>query len=84
MLFFDLGKLPGQQSMVVFHTLARMGIEALVAVSPSSPLASIGYFQDAEKEMDLFAILVYIKIFWYTEHVQKRYSLCKQKGCGLV
>ena len=53
MLFFNLGKLPGQQSMVVFHTLARMGIEALVAVSPSSPLASIGYFQDAEKEMDL-------------------------------
>lgn len=53
MLFFDLGKLPGQQSMLVFHALARMGIEALVAVSPKSPLASIGYFQDAEKEVDL-------------------------------
>jgi lipoate-protein ligase A len=53
MLFFDLGKLPGQQSMLVFHALARMGIEALVAVSPQSPLASIGYFQDAEREVDL-------------------------------
>ena len=53
MLFFDLGKLPGQQSMVVFHALARMGIEALVVVSPSRPLTSIGYFQDAEQEVDL-------------------------------
>ncbi len=53
MLFFDLGKLPGQQSMVVFHALARMGIEALIVVSPGRPLASIGYFQDAEQEVDL-------------------------------
>ena len=53
MLFFDLGKLLGQQSMLVFHALARMGIEALVAVSPKSPLASIGYFQDAQQEVDL-------------------------------
>jgi lipoate-protein ligase A len=53
MLFFDLGKLPGQQSMLVFHALARMGVEALVAVSPEIPLVSIGYFQDAEQEVDL-------------------------------
>jgi len=53
MLFFDLGKLPDQQSMLIFHALARMGIEALVAVSPKIPLASIGYFQDAEQEVDL-------------------------------
>jgi len=53
MFFFDLGKLPGQQSMLIFHALARMGIEALVAVSPKNPLASIGYFQDAEQEVDL-------------------------------
>ena len=53
MFLFDLGKLPGQQSMLIFHTLARMGIEALVLVSPSSPLVSIGYFQDAEQEVDL-------------------------------
>jgi len=53
MYLFDLGKLPDQQSMLIFHALARMGIEALVIVSPSSPLASIGYFQDAEQEVDL-------------------------------
>jgi lipoate-protein ligase A len=53
MLFFDLGKLPGQQSMLIFHALARMGMEALVIVSPKIPLVSIGYFQDAEQEVDL-------------------------------
>lgn len=53
MLLFDLGKLPGQQSMLIFHALARMGIEALVIASPMSPLVSIGYFQDAEQEVDL-------------------------------
>ncbi len=53
MYLFDLGKLPGQQSMLIFHTLARMGIEALVIVSPKNPLVSIGYFQDALQEVDL-------------------------------
>jgi lipoate-protein ligase A len=53
MYLLDLGKLPGQQSMLVFHTLARMGIEALVIVSPRDPLVSIGYFQDAEREVEL-------------------------------
>jgi lipoate-protein ligase A len=50
---FDLGNLPGQQSMLVFHVLARMGFEGLVIVSPQSPLVSIGYFQDAAKEVDI-------------------------------
>ena len=53
MYVFDLGKLPGQQSMLIFHALARMGIEALVIVSPECPLVSIGYFQDAILEVDL-------------------------------
>jgi len=53
MYLFDLGKLPGQQAMLVFHALARMGIEALVIVSPKTPLVSIGYFQDAAQEVDL-------------------------------
>jgi len=53
MYLFDLGKLPGQQSMLIFHALARMGIEALVIVSPKVPLVSIGYFQDAVQEVDL-------------------------------
>ncbi len=50
---FNLGNLPGQQSMLVFHALARMGFEGLVIVSPQSPLVSIGYFQDAAKEVDI-------------------------------
>jgi lipoate-protein ligase A len=53
MYLFDLGKVPGQQSMLIFHALARMGIEALVIVSPKVPLVSIGYFQDAGQEVDL-------------------------------
>jgi len=53
MYLFDLGKLPGQQSMLIFHALARLGIEALVIVSPKIPLVSIGYFQDAAEEIDL-------------------------------
>jgi lipoate-protein ligase A len=53
MYLFDMGKLSGQQSMLIFHALARMGVEALVIVSPNNPLASIGYFQDAEREIDL-------------------------------
>lgn len=48
-----LEQLPGQQSMLVFHALARMGFEGLVIVSPNVPLASIGYFQDATKEIDI-------------------------------
>jgi lipoate-protein ligase A len=39
--------------MLIFHALARMGMEALVIVSPKIPLVSIGYFQDAEQEVDL-------------------------------
>jgi len=41
--------------MLIFHALARMGIEALILVSPQTPLVSIGYFQDAEQEVDLQA-----------------------------
>ena len=53
MYLFNLGKLSGLQSMLFFHLLARKGIEALVLVSPKIPLASIGYFQNAEEEADL-------------------------------
>jgi lipoate-protein ligase A len=49
----NLEYVSGQQSMLTFHALARMGFEGLVIVSPDIPLASIGYFQDAAKEIDL-------------------------------
>lgn len=53
MNLIKLDHLPGQDSMIIFHALARIGYEGLVIVSPESPLASIGYFQDAHKEIDL-------------------------------
>jgi len=53
MYLLNLGRLPGHQSMLIFHALARMGYEGLVLVSPKVPLASVGYFQDAKAEIDL-------------------------------
>lgn len=53
MYLLKLDKLPGQDSMLIFHTLARIGYEGLIIVSPAQPLASVGYFQDAQKEIDL-------------------------------
>jgi len=53
MKILRLENLPGQQSMLVFHALARMGFEGMVIVSPEIPLASVGYFQDAAKEIDI-------------------------------
>src|SRR4030042_4055037 len=53
MYLLDLGERPWEQSMLIFHTLARMGIEAVDIVWPHSPFISIGYFQDAKKEVDI-------------------------------
>ena len=53
MKLLKIDHLPSQQSMLIFHALARIGFEGLVIVSPEIPLVSIGYFQDAEKEIDI-------------------------------
>jgi lipoate-protein ligase A len=53
MYLLNLDRLPGQDSMLIFHALARIGYEGLVIVSPTQPLASVGFFQDAAKEIDL-------------------------------
>ena len=53
MNLLNLDKLPGQDSMLIFHALARMGYEGLIIVSPAQPLVSVGYFQDTGKEVDL-------------------------------
>jgi hypothetical protein len=37
MNLIKLDKLPGQDSMLIFHVLARIGYEGLVIVSPSKP-----------------------------------------------
>ncbi len=49
----NLDKLSGQDSMLIFHALARIGYEGLIIVSPAQPLVSVGYFQDTNKEVDL-------------------------------
>jgi lipoate-protein ligase A len=53
MYLLDLGERPWEQSMLIFHTLARMGVEAVDIVWPQTPFISIGYFQDAKKEVDI-------------------------------
>jgi lipoate-protein ligase A len=53
MYLFNLGERPWEQSMLIFHALARMSIDALVIVSPKTPFISIGYFQDAKQEVSL-------------------------------
>jgi len=53
MNLIKLDKLPGQDSMLIFHVLARIGYQGLIIVSPKERLASVGYFQDVQKEIDL-------------------------------
>ena len=53
MYLLDLGEKPWEQSMLIFHTLARMGVEAVDIVWPQTPFISIGYFQDAKSEVDI-------------------------------
>jgi lipoate-protein ligase A len=52
MYLLDLGERPWDQSMLIFHALARMGVEAVDIVWPQTPFISIGYFQDAKKEVN--------------------------------
>lgn len=53
MYLLSLGERPWEESMLIFHALARMGVEALDIVSPATPFVSVGYFQNAEQEVDL-------------------------------
>lgn len=53
MRLYNLGKVPWQESQLIYHTLAHEGCEALSLVSPSSPYVCIGFHQDVEQEVDL-------------------------------
>ena len=53
MELYSLGKVPWQESQLIFHALARLGREALSLVSPATPYVSIGFHQDVEQEVDL-------------------------------
>lgn len=53
MKLFNLGKVPWEDSQLLYHSLALLGREALCLVSPASPYVCIGFHQDAEQEVDL-------------------------------
>jgi len=53
MKLYNLGKIPWEESQLIYHSLALMGRESLCLVSPSSPYVCIGFHQDVEQEVDL-------------------------------
>ena len=53
MKLYNLGKIPWEESQLIYHALGYMDQEALSLVSPASPYVCIGYNQDAEQEVDL-------------------------------
>jgi lipoate-protein ligase A len=53
MKLYNLGKVPWDESQLIYHALAALGTEALSLVSPSTAYVCIGFHQDAEQEVDL-------------------------------
>jgi lipoate-protein ligase A len=48
-----LGTVSWQDSQLLYHAQPRLGREGLNLLSPGSPYVCIGYFQDANQEVDL-------------------------------
>lgn len=53
MQLYNLGKIPWQESQLIYHALAELGREALCLLSPASPYVCVGYHQDIKKEVFL-------------------------------
>ena len=53
MRLYNLGKVPWEESQLIYHALARLDREALCLVSPETPYVCIGFHQDVEQEVDL-------------------------------
>ncbi len=53
MKLYRLETVPWTDSQLLYHALPRIGREGLNLLSPASPYVCIGYFQDAEQEVDL-------------------------------
>jgi lipoate-protein ligase A len=53
MKLYNLGKVPWEESQLIYHALAEMGQEALSLVSPATPYVCIGFHQDADQEVDM-------------------------------
>lgn len=50
---YNLGKVPWEESQLIYHALGHLGREALSLVSPATPYVSIGYNQNAAHEVNL-------------------------------
>jgi lipoate-protein ligase A len=53
MKLYRLETVSWQDSQLLYHALPRLEREGLILLSPGSPYVCIGYFQDAEQEVDL-------------------------------
>ncbi|MBW1716785.1 MAG: lipoate--protein ligase family protein [Deltaproteobacteria bacterium] len=53
MKLYNLGKVPWYESQLIYHALAKLGQEALVLLSPSTPYVCIGFHQNPAQELDL-------------------------------
>jgi lipoate---protein ligase len=53
MKLYNLGKVPWEESQLLYHALAKLGFESLCLVSPETPYVCIGYNQYVTQEVDL-------------------------------
>jgi len=53
MELYNLGRIPWEETQLIYHSLALLGREALCLVSPATPYVCIGYHQDLAQEVDL-------------------------------
>jgi len=53
MKLYNPGKIPWQESQLIYHALAKLGREALCLVSPATPYVCIGFHQDVKQEVDI-------------------------------
>ncbi|MBN1179619.1 MAG: lipoate--protein ligase family protein [Anaerolineae bacterium] len=53
MKLYKLGSVSWEDSQLLYHALPRIGREGVILLSPATPYICIGYFQDAEQEVDM-------------------------------
>ncbi|MEJ2726465.1 MAG: biotin/lipoate A/B protein ligase family protein [Deltaproteobacteria bacterium] len=53
MELYNLGKVPWDESQLIYHALASLGRECLCLVSPDRPFVCVGFHQDLHQEVDL-------------------------------
>ena len=53
MKLYRLGTVSWQDSQLLYHSLPHIGREEVILCSPATTYVCIGYFQDAEQEVDL-------------------------------